>query len=492
MPVYRNCVSRLLKAGAMALAMFGAVAGGETIFPSGLLITGAQAQAVHTRSIRLGLHKSAVVRLPAGVKDILVGNDEIAEVVLRSRRTMYLFARKLGGTNIFLLNDSGQPMMQLQLVVVLNPDGLQKLLKKAVPGADIRVEPMENQILLTGSAKTPAEANKAVQIAKNYVKSIGTKMLASGGDGNSEGMQVVNAIRITGKDQVMIKVKLAEVQRDIFKQLRTNFSQFNFSTGDLAGAFAMVFPFSLGNRLADAAFTSGTLTYNGRRIQSQTFLQALERDGLMRLLAEPTLTAISGESAKFLAGGEVPIIAGYDPTTGNYTYKMKEIGVILGFSPVVLTESRISLKVNVEVSEISGKYALPIAPNVTVPGFEKRQAATTVELPSGGTLAIAGMFREQTKKNIDGVPGLKNVPILGALFRSRDFQSNQSELVVLATPYIVTPRNEKKFRTPVDRLNIASDLQNYFLGRLNRVYGAPSGPKGDGMVYHGDVGFIVE
>ena len=437
---------------------------------------------VASRDITLAAGKSAVVRLPAGVKDLLIGNDEVAEIVLRSKRTMYIFARKVGATNIFLLGADGRPVGSINLNIVLDPSGLRKLLKRALPNADIKVDIVGEQILLSGTAKTPAEANKAVQIAENY----GSKQNFF----RSTKGKVVNSIRLTGKDQVTIKVKLAEVQRSVMKQLRTNLPQLSFETGNLSGIIGLLFPFSAGSGLSTGT-SSALLNYSGSKVKASALLEAMERDGLMRLLAEPTLTAISGEAARFMVGGEVPIITGYDKDTKTYLYEQRPFGMLLGFSPVVLSESRISLKVNVEVSEISSKYSIDIGGSA-IPGMSKRKVATTVELPSGGTLALAGMLREDTAQNIDGVPGLKNLPILGALFRSRDFRSNQTELVVLATPYIVKPRNEKKFRTPIDGLNNASDYQTYFLGRLHRVYGAPTGPKGGRKVYHGDVGFILE
>ena len=479
-----SILKRALHAGLLATTLV--LGSGIIGYATGqnVLLTAAHAEA--RRTLKLGLNKSAVVRLPAGVKDVLVGNSEVADVVLRSKRTMYIFARKLGQTNIFLLDGHGNPITSLDLMVALDLHPLQKMINEVLPHTNIRVKAMENQILLLGTVKTPAEANKALQLAQNFATSIGKEMLATRGN-DDKALKVVNAVKITGKDQVMIKVRLAEIQRSVLKQMRTNISRFEFSKGNLSGVFGLIFPFSLGNTLGTAG---GTLSRSGNP-SIDTFLQLLERDGLMRLLAEPTLTAISGEAARFMAGGELPVISGYDPDKNMYEYELKPFGVLLGFSPLVLSEGRISLKVNIEVSEISGRFSIPIG-NSSIPGFEKRKAETTVELPSGGTLALAGMIREQTKHNIDGVPGLKNLPILGALFRSRDFQSEQTELVVLATPYIVTPRNEKRFRTPVDRLNMASDMQSYFLGRLHRLYGGDTGAKGGELVYHGDIGFILD
>ncbi len=476
----------VLSLGVMTAAgVTGAITGGD--------LFGASAHAEIRKSLKMGVNKSAVVRLPAGVKDVLIGNPDVADVVLRSKNTLYVFARKIGQTNIFLLDRNGNPIARVDLSVIIDLRPLQKTLRKVLPEADIRYEIVGNQLLLSGTAKTPADVNKAIELAENFARSISKDMLATSSrwSWGSAGLKVVNAVHVTGKDQVTIKVKLAEVQRDVIKQLRTNIADARFNIGDFTSfVFNGAIPFSLGSGIgsygANVSYSKGGTSVNG-------VLQALERDGLMRLLAEPTLTAISGESARFMAGGQVPMIVGYDPTSRTYTYQLQPFGVLLGFSPVVLSERRISLKVKVEVSELSGRYSLPVSDTISIPGIEKREAQTTVELPSGGTLALAGMIRQQTAQNVDGVPGLKNLPILGALFRSREFKSNQSELVVLATPYIVSPRNEKKFRTPVDRLTPATDYQTYFLGRLHRLYGGKkSAGKGEGKVYHGDVGFILE
>jgi len=208
-------------------------------------------------------------------------------------------------------------------------------------------------------------------------------------------------------------------------------------------------------------------------------------------LAEPTLTAISGEAAKFLAGGEFPVpVAGRD---GDVTIEFKPFGIGLGFTPVVMSEGRISLKIETEVSELSTESGITLnnaGTTTVIPSLKVRRAQTTVELPSGGSMAMAGLIKDSTRQNIDGTPGLKNLPILGALFRSRDFVQNQSELVVIVTPYVVDPVNEKQLVMPTDGMGIATDTQTVLLGRLTKVYGAP-GNRPDG-VYHGNVGFIVE
>jgi pilus assembly protein CpaC len=253
----------------------------------------------------------------------------------------------------------------------------------------------------------------------------------------------------------------------------------------LAGATSNPFVNVIGENVFSGDFQKGNTRIKG-------VLRAMERDGLLRTLAEPTLTAISGESAKFLAGGEFPIIVGSafdDAGRRLVSVEFKPFGVGLGFTPVVLSEGRINLKISTEVSELSSEFTVSLGGS-TIPGLKVRRADTMVELPSGGSMIMAGLIQESTRQQINGLPGAKNLPVLGALFRSRDFQANQTELVVIVTPYITNPVNENQLRTPIDRLNVATDTQTILFGRLNKVYGTTgSAPKG---TYHGNVGFIVE
>ncbi len=491
----RKISAPVLQAGMLALAC-GLFTTGALPLVGGMMAVEQAQAAPMKRFLRLGLSKSTVVRLPRAASDILIGDPAVADAVIRSRKMVYIFAKKLGQTNIHFLDRNGNPILSLDIEVSKDPQALQKLINRVLPKSRIKVEMVEDQILLTGMAHTASDADRAVKLASRFV--FDTSMTATGGGASitqqTRGGKVINAMTIAGKDQVMIKVKIAEVQRSVAKQLGidTQVALNKIGTTLLTGGANMAFPFSLGNDLQPSAFG---LQYSGSKQSFSTVLRAVERDGMMRTLAEPTLTAVSGEAAKFVAGGEIPVISGctkQDDGSIDCTYEMKEFGVSLGFTPLVLSEGRISLKINTEVSEISARYSLTVVGGNTVPGFEKRKAETTVELPSGGTLAIGGLIKETTKQNINGIPAVKNLPILGALFRSRDYMSDQTELVIMVTPYIVNPVNEKQLRTPIDRLNIASDEQTIFLGRLHRVYGAPGGPKGEGKVYHGNIGFIVE
>lgn len=437
-----------------------------------------------SRFVRIGLNKSVVIRLPANAADVLVGNPDIVDAVVRTKNTAYLFARAVGQTNIFFFDADGQQILSLDLEVSQDMAALQKLINRTLKGSKITVDTIGDNVVLGGQAATPAEAKTAMDLGLKFV----------GGDEK----KLMSTIAVTGKEQVMLRVRVAEVQRDILKQFGIN-TQAMFSIGKFTFNWANINPFTANPNGLISPLGGLAGAYNDGCSIGATpdsgcgVLRAMEQDGLLRTLAEPTLTAISGEAAKFLAGGEFPV-----PVAGNddeVTIEFKPFGIGLGFTPVVMSEGRISLRIETEVSELSteGALALPSGANNTVtviPSLKVRRANTTVELPSGGSLAMAGLIKDSTKQNIDGTPGLKNLPILGSLFRSRDFLASQTELVVIVTPFVVDPVNDKQLSLPTDGLANASDRQTILFGRLTKMYGAP-GNKPEG-VYHGNVGFIVE
>jgi len=276
---------------------------------------------------------------------------------------------------------------------------------------------------------------------------------------------------VEARDQVMLQVRVVEIQRTVAKQLGVDLSA---TFGATPVVFSGSNPFSLLGR----ALSANSTLQVGNRLggdDAQGVLRALERTGLMRTLAEPNLTAVSGEAAKFLAGGEFPVPISRD-RDGNVQVEFKPFGVGLGFTPVVLSEGRISLKVSTEVSELTTDGAFvsegtTTVPGITIPALQVRRAESTIELPSGGSFVIAGLLQQSVKQNLDGFPGLKDLPILGALFRSRDFQSRETELVIIVTPYLVDPMAQQEASIPGEGFAPASDFETLFLGRLNAVYG---------------------
>lgn len=416
------------------------------------------------RFVRIGLNKSVVIRLPSEARDVIVGNPAVVDAVVRDKNTAYLFGIAVGQTNIFFFDANGRQIMAIDLEVTLDMTALQKLIKRTLPGSRITVDTVNSNVILGGTAVTAAEAKLAVDLADKFTNS-------------SAGATVVNTIKITGEDQVMLKVRIVEIQRDVLKQFGVDLSA-AVSIGGFAFNLASANPIGLLDpRQIITSYTSGN-----DRITA--IVQALETDGLLRTLAEPNLTAVSGEAAKFHAGGEVAICGSRD-TNGNCQTDFREFGVSLQFTPVVLDQGRINLKITTEVSELSVSLAVN-----GVPGFTSRSAETTVELPSGGSMMLAGLIKDSMRQQVNGTPGLKDLPVLGSLFRSRSYTANETELVVIVTPYLVGPVHENQLATPADNFNAPTDRQTILFGRLNKVYGTP-GKHPDG-VYHGNIGFIVE
>jgi pilus assembly protein CpaC len=432
-----------------------------------------------SRFVPLGIGKSVVIDLPRDVKDVLVADPKIANAVIRSARRAYIIGSAVGQTNVFFFDHNGQQIIGLDIAVTRDLNGLRAAIRQALPHADIRAEGIGEGVVLTGNVSSPLEAQTAYDIAARLV---------------DDGRKVVNAITVHGRDQVMLKVTVAEVQRDVIKQLGIDLSG-TVGQGSSVFSFINNNPFPATGQPLVAA-NNITARLNG----INTTLRAMERAGVIRTLAEPALAAISGESANFLAGGEFPVQAGVTCTGSGITQSCvqqilwKKFGVSLGFTPVVLSEGRISLKVMTEVSELSSEAALETQGQATIPSIRTRRADTTMEIPSGGSLVMAGMIQEQTKQQINGLPGLMQVPVLGQLFRSRDFVNRQTELVVIVTPYVVRAVARRDLSRPDDGFADASDPQTYLLGRLNRLYGVPK-PKDQGgprKAYSGNVGFILD
>ena len=433
--------------------------------------------------IPLGVSKSIVVDLPGDIKDVLVADPKIANAVVRTARRAYIIGVAVGQTNVYFFDAEGKQLMAFDIAVTRDLNGIRAALKRALPNVDVAVEGLADGIMLTGSVASAAESQQAFDLASRLA-----------GDVN----KVVNGITVRDRDQVMLKVTVAEVQRDIVKQLGIDLSG-SLSSGQAVVDFTNGNPFPV---LGQALVNSNAITATYRGVSAT--VRAMERAGVIRTLAEPTLTAISGESANFMAGGEFPIPAGFtcDPVTRNCQYQIqwKKFGVGLNFTPVVMSEGRISLKVLTEVSELSTDNQLSLTQSIsstqtttlTIPSIKTRRAETTVEIPSGGSLAMAGMIHEQTKQQLNGIPGLMNLPVLGALFKSRDYVNRQTELMVLITPYIARAVAQKDLSKPDDGYADASDAATSLLGRFNRLYGTPGQDNPREKSYRGNVGFILD
>jgi pilus assembly protein CpaC len=432
-----------------------------------------------SRFVQLGIGKSVVIDLPRDIKDVLVSEPKFANAVVRSTRRAYLIGVAVGQTNIYFFDADGKQIAGFDVAVTRDLNGVRAMLQKLLPNADVRVDGVGDGVMLSGMVANATESQQAYDVASRLV-------------GSAD--KVVNNLTIRGRDQVMLKVTVAEMQRDIIKQLGIDLNA-SLSYGTSVFNFNNSNPFTaLGQGLVE-----GNGVALGFKGVSAT-LRAMERAGVIRTLAEPNLTAISGESANFLAGGEFPVPAGYtcDPVTRacQLAIQFKKFGVGLNFTPVVMSEGRISLRVLTEVSELSNENSIQLvqgSSTQTIPAIKTRRAETTVEIPSGGSLAMAGMIQEQTKQSISGMPGLMEVPVLGTLFKSRDYVNRQSELVVIVTPYIARAVAQKDLSRPDDGFADSADPSAILMNRLNRIYGTPS-PKGPASppVYHGKYGFILD
>jgi pilus assembly protein CpaC len=430
---------------------------------------------LNSRFLPLGVGKSVVIDLPRDIKDVLIADPKIANAVIRSARRAYIIGAAVGQTNIFFFDAEGRQIGGFDVAVKRDLNGIRSAIKQAVPASEIQVEAIGDGILLSGNVATSAEAQMAFDIAARLL-GVGTNSITP------EGSRIVNAITVHGHDQVMLKITVAEMQRTVIKQLGIDLTG-TFGVGSAVVNFnnTNAFPVNGPPGLNSVALATKSVTAT---------LRALEQAGVTRTLAEPTLTAISGESASFIAGGKFPYPTPPSQAGGAPGYAWQTFGVSLAFTPVVLSEGRISLKVMTEVSELAPENSVTIA-GTTVPGISTRNVDTTVEIPSGGSLAMAGMIQEKTKQNITGLPGLMQVPILGTLFKSRDYLNNQTELMVIVTPYIVRAVARKDLSRPDDGFADASDPASVLLGNLNRIYGVP-GNANTKRTYRGNYGFILD
>src|SRR5260221_6802228 len=441
------------------------------------VVAAAQAK---TRFLALGIGKSVVVDLPRDVKDVLVADPKIANAVIRSPQRAYIIGSAVGQTNVVFFDADGQQIAAYDIAVKRDLNGVRAALKQILPG--IQIEGVGDSVILTGSVSSPIEAQQAGDLAARLV-------------GSAD--KVVNSITVRGRDQVMLKVTVAEVQRSIVKQLGIDLNA-SLAYGTTVVNFNNSNPFTAyGHPLVSG--NSAVAAFGGSTPSVQATLRAMEGAGVIRTLAEPNLTAISGESATFIAGGEFPIPAGYscDPATHvcQTQISFKKLGISLNFNPVVMPEGRISLRVMTEVSELSNDNSFTLVQSagnsLTVPSLKTRRAETTVEIPSGGAMAMAGLIQAQTKQAINGFPGLAQLPVLRSLFRIRDFVNNQTELMVLVTPYIVRAVAQKDLSRPDDGFASASDPQSDLLGNINRIYGVP-GRVEPARAYRGTYGFITD
>ncbi len=452
------------------------------------------------RNISMGMGRSIIVNLPRDAAEVFVGAPGIANAIVRSPRRLYIMAVATGQTSIRAMDSAGNEIADIEVSVGQNIEELSQILDQALPDAHIILHTVNNTIIMNGSVNSPAEAQQALDIANGFVQN--TTGLVTTGTVTTTTVtpgRVISALTIKGQSQVMIKVTVAEVDRNIIKSLGITDGNLQFGTVAKGVALGLANPFTV-----NPSQSTGILGLASGN--NSATIEALERNAVGRVLAEPTLTAVSGQDAKFTAGGKVPV-----PQTSNCThatlfssvigssscsvsYIFQPYGVTLNFTPTVLTSGRIQLHVATDVTEIDEGHAIPSSQtgmSAAIPAFTVRSNETTVELPSGGSIATAGLITTRSRQVINGLPGLMNLPIIGALFRSRDYLRDETELMIIVTPYIVKPVMPSALSLPTDHLADSTDGQAILLGRVNQIYSTRNNPtilKG----YHGEVGFINE
>lgn len=468
--------------------------------------------------LAVALNKVRPIDLPGATHDVVVGNPAIADVVVRAPTQIFLTAHAIGDTNVFFLDAQGQLLRRVEIHVGPDAEGAHAAIAALLPDDDIKVSSVGDSLFLSGKARDQEAVNQARTIARRFVAT----------DAN-----VVNQITLLGARQVMLRVRVAEMDRNLVKQLgvRTFLTQNGKQiTSTLNGGstsvvqnggigpqnpnyqFPVTSPGSVGSLPVQSQGLFGSLPGTGNTLggsgEYSTLASnnpgswvsvlpwnllinfaALEQQGLAKSLAEPNLVTLSGEAARFLVGGEIPI-----PTAGAngvVTVEWKPFGVGLVFSPVILNNGEISLKLESEVSAIDNTISVSTGQGITVPGFTTRRATTAVELPSGGSLMIAGLLQDNITNSLDAVPGLRDVPVLGTLLGSTAFQRQQTELVVTVSAYLVNPVAHKALDLPTDGFVPSSDLKRYFLMSLQETYVGKSANLSPSDL-KGPVGYIVE
>jgi pilus assembly protein CpaC len=385
-----------------------------------------------SETLTLSQNTGTLVRLSSPMSDVFVANEAIADVQVRSSTQLYVFGKSAGETTVYATGSNGRVVYAANVRVGTNAGSVGEMLRLAMPEANIQATPMNNLVLLTGTVASPTDVEEAQRLVQAYV---------------GEGTQVVSRIRSATPLQVSLKVKIAEVSRSLVKQIGVNLltrdgtSGFQFGIGQgNPGTFGT--PASGETPAVPKGFNVGatgtTLGLAGKLfgLDILSTLNLSEADGLVTTLAEPTLTALSGETASFLAGGEFPIPV--SQSLGSVTIEYKQYGVGLAFTPIVLADGRISMRVRPEVSELSNEGSIRLN-GFDVPALTTRRAETTVELGSGQSFMIAGLLRNANTNNVDKAPFLGDLPILGALFRSTKYRRAETELVIIVTPYLVRP-----------------------------------------------------
>ncbi len=401
--------------------------------------------------VELTLGKAETVDITAPIADILIADPNIVDVGALSNKKLYVVGKNVGDTNVLLFDQNNNTLATLDINVSQDNSSLSRTIKSFFPDEPVKADTVNDNIVLSGKVSNPSIAHQVREIASRFLEDNET---------------LVDMMTTDGEQQVLLKVKIVEANRNVLREYGIDpdisIGQGNFSYGVASDALG---------KLSATPFSTGSLVYETGSSRISGLIHLLEEEGLLNTLAEPNLTTISGQRAEFLAGGEFPIPVGQN--NGSIAIEFRQFGVALGFTPVVLSGDKISLNLETEVSTLSNEARIELE-DTSVPSIAVRRANTTVELPSGGSLMIAGLIQSESADTMNSLPGINKIPILGDLFTSQSFRRNESELVVMITPFLVNPVTQENAISANDqgKGQTTSPLRRSFIKNMNNSYGA--------------------
>ncbi len=459
----------LNKKGLFAAALITALSS-TSLTTTAIAAPAGSSSATSDKTIVLSVGRGQQINLPSAISDVVVSNPAVATVDVRTSKQIYVFAKAAGETTVYATDASGRTVYKATFRVGGNYDSINEMLNLAMPEADITATVMNGTVLLTGTVAQPEDAEEAERLVMAF----------------SEGSKVISRLKNATPLQVNLQVRIAEVSRSLAKEISSNIkTQDDGSSGGIAGIIGR------GRDAADfvkatAATTTTPATAGGTvfKVPSGTNVIALagrlfgldvaaafdlsEKAGLLSTLANPNLTTVSGETADFLVGGSFPIATS---SNNGVSIDYKKYGVSLTYTPTVLSDGRISLRVRTEVSDISTQGAIRIN-GLEVPATTSRMAETTVELGSGQSMMIGGLLKNEIGSSVDKIPGAGDIPILGALFKSNGWKRNETELMIVVTPYLVKPVSDSEIKLPTDGIHTPNDLERILLGKTTSAKGS--------------------
>ncbi len=463
------------------------------------LLTSSEALAARTAAssgavFYVPINRSELITVPADMAEVVVTDPEVANVLVHGKRKVSVIGMQIGQTTLRIFDANKKIIRNVDVYVTYDLPAVRRALKQFLPNEHIGVSMVNTRMALTGDVSSAASAATAMEIAEEFVrgklddKSVESRQKIA--DGSRILSPILNMMKISAGQQVMLRIRMGEAQRSAVKNLGVSLQAFGTSNLPLAIGTGIgrvltsgtTSEFKYGTVQASnstSAFFTGSI-YTPGSSGVGAAIEALERDGLIKILAEPNLTALSGEEAQFLAGGEFPIPV--PQQQGTTTIEYKPFGVALKFTPYVLSPNRIRIQVNPEVSQLSNDNSIKTSDGYTAPSLITRRASTTVELAPGESFMIAGLMRDDISSSIDQLPGAGNIPVLGALFRSTAFNRNETELVISVTPYLVDPVKGTDIKLPTDDFRPASFMESIFFGALGSARGdkdpSAEGPTG--------------